>query len=153
MLLPAGVTRENRPDGAVRIWNEKASFTYHRPRPGVVLVIISGSDNGQFGFVTLDEMREDLSRYAPCELFVDTVEARGVQMPVQELWTEWFSNHRPALKSVNVLVGGKFMHITVEVAKLFSRTGELIRVYLDAAAFDEALERAAPGAAALRRAR
>ncbi len=144
--------REVQETGAVRIRDEKASFVYHRPRPGVLLVIIGGSDNGQFGYATLDEMREDLSRWAPVELFIDTSAARGVQMPVQELWTEWFSNNRMLLKSVSIFVGGKFMHVTVEVAKLFSRTGELIRVYLDGNAFDEALDRAAPNASALRRA-
>lgn len=69
---------------------------------------------------------------------------------MQEAWTEWFSGHRSALKSVSILTRSKLMHFTAEVVKLFSRTGELIRVYLDPEAFDEALQRAAPGARRMR---
>ena len=55
------------------------------------------------------------------------------------------ARNRSDLKSVNMLVRSKYMHVTIEMARLFSRTGELIRVYLDPAAFEEAIARAAPG--------
>lgn len=137
--------RELLEDGSVRLSSERASYTYQRPRPGVVFIRLAGDDRGDFGFSPRDELREDISRYAPIELFFEMDESTGANMPVQEAWTEWFSTYRQALKSVSVLTRSKYMHVTVEVAKLFSRTGELIRVYLDPQPFDEALQRAAPG--------
>jgi hypothetical protein len=138
--------RETREDGSVRLSSERCSFIYERPRPGVVFMRIIGHDKGEFGTAPMDELREDLRRHAPLELFIEMDESTGATLPVQEAWTEWFSHSRTALKSVSILTHSKYMHVTVEVAKLFSRTGELIRVYLDPATFDEALQRAAPGA-------
>lgn len=115
--------REVLEDGSVRLTSERCSFIYLRPRPGVVFLRIIGQDEGEFGTTPMDELRA---------------------------WTEWFSGHRSELESVSILTRSKFMHFTAEVVKLFSRTGELIRVYLDPEAFDEALQRAAPGARRMR---
>ncbi|WNG41191.1 hypothetical protein F0U61_51430 [Archangium violaceum] len=138
--------REVLEDGAVRLSSERCSFTYQRPRPGVVSILIVGNDKGEFGTAPMDELREDIRRYAPVELFFEMDEVTGANLPVQEAWTEWFSANRSALKSVSILTHSKYMHFTAEVVKLFSRTGELIRVYLDPEPFQEALQRAAPGA-------
>lgn len=139
--------REALEDGAVRLSSTRCGFTYRRPRPGVVFILIQGQDTGEFGSAPMDELREDLSRYAPVELFFEMDPATGANLPVQEAWTEWFSRHRSGLKSVSILVHSKYMHFTAEVVKLFSRTGELIRIYLEPEPFDEALHRAAPGSA------
>jgi len=139
------IQREVRSDKSVRIWDEKCSFEYFRLRPGVVLIVISGQDEGQFGLQTIDELREDISRFAPIELFFEMRHTAAGSMPVQEAWTEWIRENRSALKGVSFLVRSKYMHVTIEIAKLFSRTGELMRVYLDAAPFEEAIARAAPG--------
>lgn len=136
--------RETLEDGSVRLSSERCSFTYHRPRPGVVFMRIVGNDKGEFGTAPMDELREDLSRYSPIELFIEMDEITGANLPVQEAWTEWFSTWRRALKSVSILTRSKYMHVSVEIAKLFSRTGELIRVYLEPQPFEEALQRAAP---------
>jgi len=137
--------REVLPDGSVRLSADGCSFTYSRPRPGVTLLRIDGVDKGQFGSAALDELRADLLRHAPVELFVDTGPQASANLPVQETWTGWFRAHSAELKAVNILVRSKYMHFTAEVAKLFSRTGELIRVYLEPEPFREALQRAAPG--------
>ncbi|PTL76760.1 hypothetical protein [Vitiosangium sp. GDMCC 1.1324] len=137
--------REALEDGTVRLSSERCSFIYQRPRPGVVHMRIVGSDKGEFGTAPMDELREDLCRFAPVELFVEMDEITGANLPVQEAWTEWFSHNRSALKSVSMLTRSKYMHFTAEVVKFFSRTGELIRVYLDPEPFLDALQRAAPG--------
>jgi hypothetical protein len=137
--------RETLENGSIRLASERCSYTYWRPRPGVVFIRFSGDDKGEFGHAPRDELREDVSRYAPLELFFEMDETTGANLPVQEAWSEWFSGHRPALKSVSVLTRSKYMHVSAEMVKLFSRTGELIRVYLDPHPFDEALQRAAPG--------
>ena len=137
--------REQLEENVVRIEGERCAFTYRRLRPGVVLIQITGHDKGELGFASVDELREDISRFAPIELFFDTVDVLGATVNVSEMWTEWFSAHRSALKSVSILVRSRYVHLTIEVAKLFSRTGELIRIYLDPERFEEAIARAAPG--------
>ncbi|AKI98392.1 hypothetical protein ATI61_12171 [Archangium gephyra] len=143
------IQRETLACGVVRLSSERCSFTYHRPRPGVVFMRIVGNDKGEFGNAPMDELREDISRYSPIELFIEMDEITGANLPVQEAWTAWFSTYRPALKSVSILTRSKFMHFTAEVVKFFSRTGELIRVYLEPQPFEEALKRAAPDFAGL----
>jgi hypothetical protein len=135
------------PDGTVVLRGTRCAFFYQRPAPGVVLMRIVGSqlDTGDLGNLPMNELADDLARWAPVELFIDASEAAGAAVAVQEGWTEWFARNRSALKAVNMLVRGNYMHFTVEIVRLFSRTGELIRIYLDAKPFGEALRRAAPG--------
>ncbi|OJH35896.1 hypothetical protein [Cystobacter ferrugineus] len=138
--------REEREGGEVRLKSERCTFIYWRPRPGVVVLRIVGEDRGEFGTAPMDELRGDISRYAPLELFIEMEDSAEARMPVQEAWTDWFNTHRSALKSVSILTRSKYMHFTAEMVKFFSRTGELIRVYLEEAPFEEALQRAAPSA-------
>jgi hypothetical protein len=139
------IQREVLQDGTVRLKSAKCSFTFYRLRPGVVLLRIEGDDSGEFGTAPMDELREDLSRYAPVEFFIEMLPTTSARLQVQEAWTEWFSQNRSALKSVSMLTRSKYMHFTAEVVKLFSRTGELIRVYLEPGPFEEAIARAVPG--------
>ena len=138
--------RETLEDGSVRLSSGRCAYIYQRLRPGVVFVRFIGDDKGEFGEAPRDELREDLHRYAPVELFFEMEESTGANLPVQEAWTEWFSGNRSELKSVSVLTRSKYMHVSAEMVKLFSRTGELIRVYLDPEPFLEALQRVAPDA-------
>ena len=80
--------REVQKDGLVKLSDAKASFVFHRPRPGVLVVTVSGVDDGQFGTAALDEMGGDLARYAPVEIFLDADRVAGANLRVQEEWTE-----------------------------------------------------------------
>ena len=155
MMTPAppatGYSREVLPDGTVCLTTAHGWFRIRRLRPGVVLVGAGGHDRGQFELAPMDELREDLSRYAPIELFFDASDVFSVGTPATDAWTDFLAANRSALKSVSILVRSRFMHITIEVAKLFSRTGELIRIYLDPQAFEEAIARAAPSSSRLSR--
>jgi hypothetical protein len=139
--------RELLEDGVVRLMNERCSFTFRPLGTGVMLMQVSGHDTGELGSAPMDELRDYLSRHAPVELFIALGES-GTTYPnlsVQEAWTEWFSLNRSALKRVNLLARGKYLHITAEVMKLFSRTGDLVHVHVDSKPFEEALARAVPG--------
>ena len=125
----------------VVVGNERIRFTFRRPRLGLVVVQIVGSelDDGALGSAPMDELGRDLRRYAPVEIFIDASEAAGALVPVQEQWADWFAQNRASIKHVSMLVRGNYMHFTVELMKFFSRTGDLIRLYLDRAKYDEAL--------------
>ena len=122
-----------------------------KPRSGAVLVRISGYDTGQFGDAPFEAIRGAIAESGPIELFCDLRAAGGAKTDVREAWTRCFNENRPGLRRVVILVESKFVQTAVEVAKLFSRTGDLITVSTDAGAFEQAVARggsAAPRSAA-----
>ena len=129
------VKRETLPDG-LRLSAGDCTFLFRRLRSSALLVTISGDDRGQFGTTTLDEIRMELLRNKPLELFVDARAATGAALSVSTEWTKFFSTNRENLKRVSVLVGHKVVNLTVEIAQHLSRTGNLIQIYSDAEMFD-----------------
>ena len=121
-------------------------FTYRRLRPGALQVTITGHDVGQFGTSTLDEIRLELLRHRPLELFIDAREALGPAVSVSSEWTNFFSLNREQLRRVHVLVGSKVVELTIAIAQQLSRTGRLIQIYSDPAIFATVLsDRGWPG--------
>jgi hypothetical protein len=135
-MAEGGVVRETLPDGQVRLSDQDCTFVFRRLKPGALLVTITGQDAGQFGTSTLDEIRLELMRQRPLELFVDAREAFGAAVSVSDEWTRFFSLNREHLKRVSVLVGSKFVYLTVAIAQHLSRTGNLIQIYSDPETFD-----------------
>ncbi|MEO8672240.1 MAG: hypothetical protein ABI411_13060 [Tahibacter sp.] len=125
------VHRETRADGSLTLSSEHCRFVYSRPRSGSLLVTISGDDHGQFGTATLDEIRLELLRQRPLELFVDASEATGAAVSVSRDWTQFFALNREHLKRVSVLVGSQLMQLTIAIAQELSRTGNLIQITSD----------------------
>jgi len=101
-----------------------------------MLVTISGHDTGQFGTTTLDEIRLEMLRNRPLELFVDAREAVGAAVSVSDEWTRFFSLNREYLKRVSILVGTKVVYLTIAIAQHLSRTGNLIQIYSDPETFE-----------------
>lgn len=135
-------TRATLPDGTLRLSAGKCLFEFSKPGPSVLLVRISGRDVGQFGPSVFEEVRLHFSGTGALELFVDATEADGPTTEVSQAWTRFFNREAPNLKRVSILAVSKFVHLTVSIAKLFSRTGELIQVYSDPKLFKDALGRA-----------
>ena len=137
------VTREERPDGEVRLYDAACTFSFRRLSPspvgGALLVTITGNDTGQFGTRTLDEIRLELMRNRPLELFVDAREALGAAVSVSDEWTRFFALNREHLKRVSVLVGSKVVYLTVAIAQHLSRTGNLSQIYSDPEIFEARL--------------
>lgn len=135
-----GVTRELLPEGVVRLSSGEATFEFVRPRPGRLLVKISGLDRGQFGPSTLNEITTALEREGSLELFIDAREAVGAAVSVSDDWTRFFSIQRTRLRRVHVLAGSKAVKLTVAIAQHLSRTGDLIQIYSDPQIFDDRLQ-------------
>jgi hypothetical protein len=125
--------------GEVRLTAGNCAFVFRRPRPAALHVIITGLDNGQFGTTTLDEIRAEIGRNKPIELFVDAREAVGAAVSASDEWTRFFSAHRSDLRRVHVLVGSKVVYLTVAIAQHLSRTGDLIQIYSDPENFEARL--------------
>jgi len=140
--MPETPARTAMPDGTVLLTAGKCSFEFSRPAPSVLKIRIAGRDAGQFGPAVFDEVRLHFSGPASLELFVDATEADGPIPDVSESWTRFFNREAPNLKRVSILAVSKFVHLTVSIAKLFSRTGELIQVCSNPKLFQDALAKA-----------
>ena len=139
------ISRETLPDGSVRLGTKSGAFVYRRLKPGKLLITISGNDKGQFGTATLDEIRMEILRQKPVELFIDARDAQNVAVSVSEEWTQFFSTNRENLSRVSVLVGSKVVSLTVAIAQHLSRTGNLIQIYSAPEVFDKLVEAALAG--------
>jgi len=143
---PSAIHREVLPDSSVRHWSERCTFVHSRLRPGVVLLVISGHDTGEFGTAPLDEVAAEIAPgREPVELFVDTTEVVSVAGRVTEEWTTWFIANQDSLRRVNMLTGSQFLHLKVTIASHLAGTGGLISVFSDPQQFDHAIARAVPG--------
>lgn len=137
--MPSDITREQLSGGALQLAAGGASFTFERLRQGVMLITVAGVDSGQFGTATLDEIRIELLRHRPLELFVDAQAAIAISVPVSKEWTHFFSLNREHLTRVSVLVGSKAIELTVAIAQHLSQTGNLIQIYTDRELFEARL--------------
>ncbi len=135
------IAREIQPGGKVILRDPTCSFTYERPRPGKLIVTVNGSDQGQFGTSTIDEILLAIKREGPIELFVDARQARSISVHVSEDWTRFFTLNRSMLRRVHVLVASEFIHLTISIAKHLSGTGDLIRIHTRVEDLAAAIER------------
>jgi hypothetical protein len=119
------IQRETLPDGRLQLAAGKGSFTYE------LLITVAGTDMGQFGTASLDEVRLEMLRQRPVELFVDAEAAQLVSVEVSREWTRFFTLNREHLARVSVLVGSKAIELTVAIAQHLSQTGNLIQIYTD----------------------
>jgi hypothetical protein len=137
--------REPLPDGSLRLRADDVCFTYTRLGPGALRVHIRGYDRGLLGAAVFEPIHAELKLYSPLALLVDARDTEGATSAVSTAWTAWFQEQRPRLHEVHILVASKLVGVTVNVAKHFSRTGELIRIHSDPAAFEAAAVRLVPG--------
>ena len=134
--------RETNEDGSVVLREGRGTFRYRRPVPGVLEITIEGTDNGQFGTATLDEIAMALLRERPLEIFVDASAASMPAVPVSREWARFFANNAKDLKRVSVLVTSKTVQLTIAIAQHLSQTGKLIQIYTDAELFEARREAA-----------
>jgi hypothetical protein len=114
-----------------------SSLRLRRPVPGVVVITLSGTDVGEHGDGPFRELEQDVR--SPFDLFVDARASRGVTIEVSAEWTRFLAKHRQALRSFHMLTGSRFVQLTANFVRNFAQFGELMRIYTEAAAFDEEL--------------
>lgn len=120
---------------------EHSTLSIRRPVPGVVVIVVTGTDVGQHGDGPFLALAEDLAG-GPFELFVDARASRGVTIDVSAQWAVWLAGKRASLRAVHMLTGSRFVQLTVNFVRSFADLGELMRVYTEPAPFDRALEEA-----------
>jgi len=115
-----------------------STLKLRRAGPGVVVLVITGTDVGEHGAGPFEELEKE-ARAGSFSLFVDAKQSRGVTIEVSAEWCRWLAQHRGALRGVHMLTGSPFVHITAKLVRNFGELGDLMRIYTDAAAFEHAL--------------
>jgi hypothetical protein len=121
----------------------------HRPYPGVVLAVFKGHDIGEFGDAPFRELGRDIASGAPLEIFVDARAVPSASIEVSGEWARWMMEHRGRIYRFNILCRSRFIELTAGFVQRFTEFGPRMRIYTDAASFDEAVRaacgRPAPG--------
>lgn len=135
---------ERLTSGARRFIADQASFVVSRVRPGVILVVATGTDRGQFGDHVVEELSAELERFpVDVELYVDARRVDRVSMDARAVWTAWLERNRDRVRRVHMLTATPHIQLVAAIAGHYSRT-KLASLH-DPAAFDTALH-AASGA-------
>ena len=100
----------------------------------------SGWDAGEFGDMPMQELAKDLVSNDQIELFIDAREVKGASIEVSGEWSQWLGKHKGAFKHISMLTGSRFIQVTANFVRRYGELGELMRIYTESAAFDEALE-------------
>jgi hypothetical protein len=120
------------------------TLTIRRPASGVTLVVLTGNDVGELGERPFVELDRDL-RPGPLALFVDARAVNAASLDVSSDWARWLATHRDRLRHVSMLTGSRFIQLTASFVRKVADLGELMRLYTDPAAFEEALASAVVG--------
>jgi hypothetical protein len=115
------------------------NLAIRRPAPGIAVVVLSGSDIGEFADFPLRELTKDLERFGRIELFIDARAVRTASIEVSSEWAFWMSTHRAQLQHVSMLTGSRYIQITANFVRRFADLFDHMRIFTDAAAFDESL--------------
>jgi hypothetical protein len=114
-------------------------LTIERPRPGIVLMTISGRDVGEFGDAPMSELLNGMDIGEPMELFIDARNAQGASLDVSNDWAQWLGKQRARFRQINMLTGSRFVQITADFVRRFAALADIMRIYTEGTAFDDAL--------------
>jgi hypothetical protein len=115
------------------------SLIIRRPAPAVVVVVLQGSDTGEFADFPMRELAKDLQRYGSIELFIDARAVRGASIEVSSERAFWMRTQARHLRQICMLTGSRYIQITAQLARRFAGLGEQMKIFTDAAAFEESL--------------
>lgn len=109
------------------------------PAPRIVVLTIAGRDIGEFGSAPMDHIEEYLADGDPIELYIDARRTKGASIEVSNEWATWLGENRSRFDHVSMLTGSRFVQITAGFVRSFSDLQDVMRIYTEPAAFDEAL--------------
>lgn len=115
------------------------SLVIRRPAAAVVVVVLQGSDTGEFADLPMRELAKDLDRYGSIDLFIDARAVRGASIEVSSEWAFWMRTNARNLGQICMLTGSRYIQITAQFARRFVGLGEQMKIFTDPAAFEESL--------------
>jgi hypothetical protein len=127
----------------VRYEGVSAGLAVERPAAAVVVLRLTGWDTGEFGDAAMKEIAKDFAAGKPLQLFIDARAVKGASVDVSNDWALWLRANRSRFAGVSMLTGAPFVQLTAKFVQRFADLGEMMRIYTDATAFDDALKVAA----------
>jgi hypothetical protein len=118
------------------------SVSIQRPATGIALLVLAGSDIGEFGDFPMRELAKDLHGTRCMELFIDAGAVRGASIEVSSEWMLWLKAHSTQFRHINMLTGSRYIQITAEFVRRFSGLIDRMTIFTDRGAFGETLSRA-----------
>jgi hypothetical protein len=125
---------------AIKYEGVHCTLAINRPAPAIVVVVLEGSDIGEFADFPLQELAKDLGRFSSIELFIDARAVRSASVQVSGEWALWMNGHRHRFKQISMLSGSRYIEITAQFVRRFTGLADRMRIYTDAAAFDQGLD-------------
>lgn len=116
-----------------------STLSIDTPAPGIVVLTVSGHDIGQFGSEPIKRLESGLADDENFELYIDARRSQGVSVEVSSEWALWLGANQSRFERIHMLTGSRFIQITAEFVRRFSRLQGIMRIYSNADAFDEAL--------------
>jgi hypothetical protein len=110
-----------------------------RPRAGVVVVMLSGTDTGELGEAPFRELQIDLERHSAITLFIDARLGRAASVDVSGRWASWLRANRSRLREVHMLCATRFIELSADMVRRFAELGDTMRLYRDEALFEAEL--------------
>jgi hypothetical protein len=110
-----------------------------RPAPGIAVVVLSGTDTGEFADFPMRELAKDLARFGSIELFIDARAVRGASVQVSSEWALWMNTHCLQLQQISMLTGSRYIQITADFVRRFAGLMDRMKIFTDPTGFDESL--------------
>lgn len=115
------------------------TLAINRPAPGVAVLVLTGSDIGEFADFPMRELDKDLARFGSIELFIDARAVRGASINVSSEWALWMNNHRAQLRQIHMLTGSRYVQMTADFVRRFVGLIDRMKLFTDPAAFEDTL--------------
>ena len=125
--------------GPVLLAANHCTFAISSPARGIVVLRISGRDVGELGAVPMRQLETYLSDRQAVEFYIDARRTQGASIEVSSDWALWLGAHRSHFQHISMLTGSRFIQITAGFVRSFASLEDLMRIYTDSEAFDEAL--------------
>lgn len=115
------------------------TLSIEAPAAGTVVLRITGTDVGELGALPMQRLENFLVDRGMIDLYIDARSTRGASTEVSSDWALWLAAHRSHFKQISMLTGSRFIRITAAFVRTFASLEDVMCIYTDADAFDEAL--------------
>ena len=114
------------------------TITVDWPAEGVAVVTFTGKDSNEFGDAPMQKLDEKL--IPGTELYIDARKGRSASIDVSGEWAKWLARRKSSFAHVSMLTGSRFIEMSADFVKRFANMGDVMRLYTDAVAFDDAMQ-------------
>lgn len=110
-----------------------------RLRPGVVLMTLTGVQDGELGRAPFDALEDNLGG-APVEIFIDARRSQTASAAVSGEWAMFFHTHRAHIARVHLLTPPRLPVENGELLRSYGMLEDRMDVVTDPAEFERKLD-------------